>query len=124
MDIKVVDPAGKEIPKEKIRKEYEAPESTPVKEGEIELQQVGQLFDMKPTECQKFANKLNTLIDYAKTQSDDHSITGVKWAIRSLQGKLGTPPLGQSWIAYLTEYAHLKLESIERQKLINKYERN
>jgi len=118
MDITVV---GEEP---EVKREFEAPESTPVKEGEIELQQIGQIFDFKPTECQQYANKLRTLIDYAKTQTEDHSITGLKWAIRSLQGKVGTPPLGQSWIAYLTEYAHLKLESLERQDIINKYERN
>lgn len=122
MKIKVVGSTGEEI-KPEVR-DYEAPEKTPVKEGEVILQQVGQLFDLKPTECQKYANKLRTLIEYAKTQTDDHSVMGIKWTIRSLQGKVGTPPLGQKWIAYLTEYAHLKLEGMERQKDIDKYERN
>ena len=85
---------------------------------------MGQLFDLTPVQCQKYANKLRTLIDYAETQTDDRSVIGIKWAIRSLQGKVGTPPLGQKWIAYLTEYAHLKLEGMERRKLVDRYERN
>jgi len=121
MKIEVVDKEGEVIEEEQ---NISPSETTPVLEGEMMLQQVGALFDLKPTECQKYANKLNLLIDYAKTQTDDHTIIGMKWAIRSLQGKVGTPPLGQKWLPYLCEYAHLKLEAITRQEDIDKFERN
>jgi len=122
MDIKIVDSTGAEVKQD--QQEIKPADTTPVKDGEIILQQVGQLFDFKPAECQKYANKLRTLIDYAKTQTEDHTPEGLKWAIRSLQGKVGSPPLGQKWITYLTGYAHLKLESLEREKLLEKYEHN
>ena len=126
MDIKVVDDlTGEEIKTDGQEiKELKQSDTSPVKIGEIMVQQVGQIFDLTPIQCQKYINKLNTLIDYAKTQTDDHTAEGIKWAVRSLQGKVGTPPLGQKWLPYLTEYAHLKLESIEREKMLNKFERN
>jgi len=124
MDIKIVDNKGNEVPVEEVPKEFTPSDTSPFKEGEMLIQQVGQIFDMTPVECQKYMNKLNTLIDYAKTQTEDRTPEGIKWAIRSLQGKVGTPPLGQKWIAYLAEYAHLKLEGIERQKMIDNFERN
>lgn len=92
--------------------------------GEMLTQSVGQMFNLRPNEISHESDKIKLLIDYAKTQTDDHSTESLKWAIRSLQGKVGTPPLGQSWIPYLSQYAYLKLESNRVQKEVERYERN
>ena len=123
MDIKVVDQKGEEVPVEQVANPNPS-DTTPVKDGEIFIQQVGSIFDFTPQEAVKFRTKLNLLIDYAKTQTEDHSLEGIRWAIRSLQGKVGTPPLGQKWINYLTEYAFLKMEQMRLQQKTQEYEHN
>ena len=123
MEIKVISPEGKEVIPEKP-KEFKEPETTPVITGDLLFQQVGQMFDFKPSEIGQYHDKLDTLIAYAKTQTDDRTPEGLKWAIRSLQGKVGTPPLGEKWINYLTTYAYIKLESLKFAEAAKKYERN
>jgi hypothetical protein len=99
-------------------------QKTPYIEGDLLIQSVGQIFDMRPNEIQSSKEKLNLLIDYDKSITEDHTTEGLKWAIRSLQGRVGTPPLGEKWLPYLTKYAYIKLESLKMQKEVEKYERN
>jgi hypothetical protein len=124
MDIKIIDTVTNE---ENKPIEIKEPESEPAITGltdEYISNSVGQLFDLKPSEMGLFSNKIQTLIEYAKTQTDDKSPEGIKWALRSLQGKVGTPPLGEKWINYLGKYAYLKLEQIKLDKEAKKYEKN
>lgn len=88
------------------------------------IQSVGQLFDMRPGEIANAKEKINLLIDYAKTVTNDHSSEGIRWAVRSLQGRVGTPPLGEKWLPYLSKYAYIKLESMKMQEEVERYERN
>jgi hypothetical protein len=99
-------------------------QQTPYIEGDLLIQSVGQIFNMRPQEIQASKERLNLLIDYAKTQTDDHTTEGLKWAIRALQGRVGTPPLGEKWLSYLGKYAYIKLESLKMQKEVEKYEHN
>lgn len=99
-------------------------QQTPYIEGDLLIQSVGQIFNMRPQEIQASKERLNLLIDYAKTQTDDHTTEGLKWAIRALQGRVGTPPLGEKWLPYLSKYAYIKLESLKMQKEVEKYEHN
>ena len=118
MDIKVVD-----VPvEEKI--EAKEPDTVVSTTGQLLVQSVAEMFDLKPSESSKFQSKINTLIDYAKTQTDQHSPEGIKWALRSLALKVGTPPLGEKLITYLTKYAYLATEKKNLEKEIEKYERN
>lgn len=121
MNIKIVDSQGQEI-----QPEAEAPvmqtQQTPYIDGDLLIQSVGQIFDMKPREIQQSKDKINLLIDYAKSITEDHTTEGLKWAIRSLQGRVGTPPLGEKWLPYLTKYAYLKLEADKMQKEVERYE--
>lgn len=122
MDIKIISPeTGKEAIPEAEREESK---TVPVVTGDLLINSVGQMFDFKPSEVGKYKDQISTLIEYAKTQTEDRTPEGLKWAIRSLQGKVGTPPLGEKWVTYLTRYAYLKLESLKLKEQINKYERN
>ena len=123
MDIKIVDQQGKEVVEEQPT-EAKTPATAPVLEGELLQQSVGQVFDLTPNQVNKYKNKIDTLIEFAKTQTEDHSIEGIKWAIRSLQGKVGTPPLGEKWITYLAKYAWIKLEGRKVEKEVEQYEHN
>lgn len=118
MDIKI---DGQEAPKVEEIKE---PETQVVKDGEYLPQQIAQMFDFKPSEVSQYQNKIQTLIEYAKTKTEDHSPEGLKWAIRSLSLKVGTPPLGEKLINYLGKYAYLELETRRLEKEKEKYIQN
>jgi len=122
MQIKILDQEGNEQIPEVV--EPKAPESIPVITGQMLTQSVGQMFDLKPTEIDEYQDKLNLLIDYAKTQTEERSPEALKWAIRSLQTRLGSPPLGEKWINYLGQYAWLKLESLKLNKEVERYDHN
>ena len=121
MDIKIVDPQGEEVVEEPG--ETKEPGETTNFTSNL-LTSVGQLFDLRPVEMGAMKEKINLLIDYAKTQTDDHTPEGIKWAIRALQGKVGTPPLGEKWVNYLSKYCYLKLEGLKVKEETEKYERN
>lgn len=109
MDIKVVDDKG--LPIEQEIKEIPTP-PTIQPDGVMLREQIAKsLFDFKPSEMASYKDKLETLITYAKMKTDDHSPDGIKWALRNLGVKLGTPPLGEKLINYLHVYAKLYLES-------------
>jgi len=109
MDIKVVDANGENIQREV--KEIPTP-PTIQPDGVMLREQIAKtLFDFKPSEMSSYKDKLDTLITYAKMKTDDHSPDGIKWALRQLGVKLGTPPLGEKLINYLNVYAKLYLES-------------
>lgn len=115
MDIKIVNQNNEEVTPQ--IKEPADP-ATLQQDGVMMVQQVAELFDYKPSEISQQKGKINTLIEYAKTKTDDHSPQGIKWAIRQLGIKLGTPPMTERLIDYLHRYAYLYLEGkkIEAQK--------
>ena len=59
----------------------------------------------------KYAKEIKTLISWARTQSDKHDPVNLKWILRNLQMKLGTPPLAEKMITRAARYAYLDLES-------------
>ena len=121
VDIKIIDDStGEEIMPD-IKESKNVPDATILPDGTMLRDQVAQMFNMRPNEITQDSRKLNTLIDYAKLKTDDHSPDGLRWAIRSLGTKLGTPPLGEKLLPYLSRYAHLYLESMELQKKMDRY---
>ena len=120
MDIKIVDSKGEEAKPEVA---LNVPDAETTVTGELLTNSVGQMFNLMPEEISRNKDKIGLLIDYAKSQTDDTSPEAIKWAIRSLQNKVGTPPLGQAWIPYLSQYAYIKLEGLKFQKEAERYER-
>ena len=59
----------------------------------------------------RYRDKIDTLIEYAKTQTQDWSPENIKWVIRSIELKLGTPPFSEKRINYVAQYAYLCMES-------------
>lgn len=113
-EIKIINDQG--LPQE----EPQAPvtPNTVIADTDLMPERVGQMFDIKPSEISKYKGKLETLIQYAKLKTDDHTPEGIKWALRSLGTKLGTPPLGEKLINYLHIYAKIYLQgkTIDEQK--------
>lgn len=122
-DIKIVNEQGEDI-RENQPQEVETPPGIENGEGgDILRNEVAQLFNLDQNETRSYKNKLDTLIEYGKTKTDDHSPQGIKWALRSLGLKLGTPPLAEKLIEYTYRYAYLAMEGNriddEKQKFLN-----
>lgn len=114
-DIRIVNENNEEVDSQPV--EIKTPPN--IEEGGLVLRsEVAKLFDFTPNEIASYKNKLDTLIEYAKTKTEDHSPEGIKWAVRQLGVKLGTPPLTERLIEYLYRFAYLSLEGnkIEDQK--------
>lgn len=118
-DIRVIGEEGQQLTDQKI--EIKNPDALIIPDGVLLVEQVGQLFDLKPSEVSQYKDKLGTLINYAKLKTDDHSPDGLKWALRSLGTKLGTPPLGEKLINYLHIYARLYLEGVRNKEERDKF---
>lgn len=119
MDIKVITPEGHPVeePKE-IPSPNDVGGSQP---DEINQKEIGRVLGLEnESDFNKYQPNLKTLLDYAKTQTTDHSPENLKWIIRSLNAKLGSPPFGEDRVKFITRYAYLLSEekriSNERKK--------
>lgn len=110
-DIRIVEPQSEPT-------EISTPDNGMVRDGVLLNERVGQMFDLRPSELSQYKGKLDVLIEYAKLKSDDHSPESLKWVLRTLGMKLGTPPLGEKLINYLHNYAKIYMQGrrIEEQK--------
>ena len=70
----------------------------------------------------RYRDKVDTLIEYVKTQTKDLSPESVKWVIRSLELKLGTPPFSEKRISYVAQFAYLLSEKRKLDKDIKSFE--
>lgn len=107
-NIKIVNDQGEEVVEEQVVPQ--TPDTVMGRDGELIQYQVAKLFDLQEKEMSSYRNKLDTLIAYAKTKTNDHSAEGLKWALRNLDLRLGTPPMGEKRINYMHRFAQLELE--------------
>jgi len=120
MDIKIVNENGTEVITNP--EEPKSPEGIvgPISE-ELELKAIGDVIGLDEGERSRYQDKLQTLRDYAKAKTNDHSHTGLKWAIKDLELKLNTPTIGEKLIDYIHRFAYLELESMKIQKEKKKF---
>jgi len=57
-----------------------------------------------------YSDEVRWLLDYAKDQSEDNSVEGLKWAIRELEIRIGTPPFLEDRVKFMARYAYLFME--------------
>lgn len=105
----------------------EAPQEKPMEskqiEGsvfpELEAKSIASVMGIeRDSELAQYKNKIGTLLEYAKSQTTDHSLESLKWVIRSLELKIGTPPFAEKRINYIARYAYLMMEGkkIDKEK--------
>lgn len=113
MSINDLDTSNK--PQEKT--EVKTPDQISPPAGEqLEHTAIADIMGLEKSEMTRYHDKVDTLLEWAKTQTEDHSPKNLKWVIRELGFKLGTPPLGQKLVNWLAEFAYLDMES----KTLNK----
>lgn len=88
--------------------------------GELEVNAVSDVLGLTKEEVGKYQDKLDILLEWAKTKTEDHSPENLKWVIRDLGFNLGTPPLGQKLVNWLAEYAYLNRQSQEINNRLDK----
>ena len=110
MDIKIVDSHNVEVkPPSVAVKDPVAPiGDTP--SDEIFQREIGKVLGVEDKQFGKYQPDLKILLDYAKTQTTDHSPENLKWVIRSLELKLGTPHFAEDKVKFITRYAYLLKE--------------
>lgn len=116
-EIKIVDENGVEKaqePKSELKSENNI--SSPVL-AELQEKAIFQVVGLDDSNKQSaYRHKAQTLLEYAKSQTEDHSPENLKWIIRSLELKLGTPPLAEKRVNYLARYAWLEMEESKLKK--------
>lgn len=74
---------------------------------EIQVNAIADAMGLEKHEKVRYADNIETLLEYARANTKDHSTDGLKWAIRNLEVKLGSTPLSEKRISYLSRYAYL-----------------
>lgn len=120
MDIKIVDENGKEPEVESVEKSVETSDKMEVVNPYgIEEMSIQQMLELDgDADKQKYTPEIKTLYNWVKTQTKDLSPENIKWTIRELQLKLGTPPFGEDRVKHLSRFAYLDMEGkrIEQEK--------
>lgn len=91
-------------------------EADPPKENTPLESAIYQVMGVDPSEQSKYQEKAQVLLDYAKGETQDCSPENLKRIIRSLELKIGSPPLSERRIDYITRYAYLALEEKKLKK--------
>jgi len=94
----------------------------PTASKEIELNAISDALDLDIKDT-NYIDEIGWLLDYAKDQAEDNSVEGLKWAIRELETRIGTPPFLEDRIKFMARYAYLFMESKKTNKELKKMTR-
>lgn len=82
-------------------------------------QELADFFEVDKSEVGRLSPKLNTLMMWAKQNTPPGE--DIRWTLRRLETKLGTPPMGRSQIDHMAEYAFLWLEAHDANRKLEQY---
>lgn len=106
MEIKIIKPDSTDV--EEIETEHNNSEGLEGDNaGEISKIAVKQVLDIERDDSD-YDDDVSTLVKWAKMKAGDDPMD-MKWAIRDLQMRLGTPTYGDH-IKHLTRFAYLEME--------------
>lgn len=110
MDIKITQPSKTDVEIIEERNNESIPQQVidGGNEGEINEIAVKQVLELDRDDTD-YDDEIETLIKWAKRQVDDDDPQSLKWAIRDLRMRLGTPSMGDA-IKHLARFAYLDLE--------------
>lgn len=124
MNIQIVDNAGNPIADSPQKPQAASAQVEGDVMGQIERRSVGQVLGIENDhDYGRYDAELGTLLAYAKSQTTDHSPQSLKWVIRSLEMKLGSPPFGEDRVKYVRNYAYLLLQEKKLREEKQKFER-
>jgi hypothetical protein len=113
-EIRTVGPDGKVIIPEEIMQEpadsFKDMAPDIIKPNNIDEIAVAQVLNLDEREREQYNEEIHTLIAWAKTQNKYDNPMELKWIIRELMTKLGTPNMNEKWITKASRYAYLNME--------------
>ena len=108
--IRIVDNQGNEVVKTPQEIALSPQVETGLPEGFMDEMAVSQVVGLEnDSDRAKYKEEIQNLIKWAKLEGYD-SPQQLKWMVRQLQDRLGTPPLTESWITRLNRYAVIALQ--------------
>lgn len=90
--------------------ETPSPGPTSIDPELIEFTAVADILGMDHSQISKYDSKLRTVMDYIKTQTDDLSPENIKWVVRDVSMRIGSPAFGEKTIDHVARYAFLQNE--------------
>lgn len=117
MEIKVLDDNGEQVEE----KQLDTTPDTIGSPSQIDEIAVAQVLELEGSQKAKYSNDINTLVEWAKSQTDDHDPINLKWVIRDLRMRIGSPALHEDPIRHLSRFAYLDLEGRRIKKEKDKY---
>jgi len=85
---------------------------------DIELMSVAQVMGLEGKQKNKYKDQLKTILDWAKSKTEDHSPVNLKWVVRDLSMRISSTPMSEPRITRVARFAYLELQGkkIEAEK--------
>lgn len=109
MEITIVDPQGNKVEPKKTEIVSEHSATFPVL-PEIQTNAVADAMGLEGKDIIKYRDDIDTIIDYLRTKSKNLSPANIRFFIRELEIKLGSPPVSEKRIKFVSRYAYLLSE--------------
>ena len=124
MNINDVDESRIPVETKDTQVELKTPDETPdgSVSSEIELNAITDALNIKADDS-NYTDEIDWLLDYAKDQAEENIPEGLKWVIRELETKLGTPPFLEDKVKFMARYAFLFMEGKKTNKELQKMTR-
>ena len=120
MEIRDVDKDGNLVKKEPEAVKEPTTLQAPV--ADVLETAVNQMFQLETdSQKSKYADKIRAITEWAKLQTKDQTPDGIKWAIRDMQLRIGSPLASESPIDYLYSYVALSSKKKEIDEKLRKY---
>ncbi len=89
----------------------------------INFMAIADILGMDHAEISRNDSKFRNLMEYVQSSTDDLSHENIKWVIRDLRMKIGSPMVGEKIIDYLNRYAYLLKEQNNINKELDKFKK-
>jgi len=111
MDIKVVDKSNTS-PVKSVADEVKPPATMTVSAmPEMDQKAIQQALGLENDgDKTKYKHEVDLLLQWAKENAKGKTPDDLKWAIRTLELRVGTPPISENRVRYLAQYAYLASE--------------
>lgn len=83
--------------------------------------EVAKMLNVEQNSVGRERQKIQAIVDYIKDRTDDHSLDNIKWAIRDLDMKLGSPNLYDRKIDHIYRYVSLSRQKDDIEKKLSKF---
>lgn len=108
MEIKIVDEKGEVKDVEQKPIPDKAVDTATL--GEIDNNAIAQVLNLDEKERSLYKDEIGILLDWAK-DSGYKDVMELKWKVRELTSKIGSPGFGERMVTRIARYAYLELES-------------